>query len=199
MSLLQQYRAFILIAMAVLALLVASPVLSEFLVAPQTEYLTELSLLGPYHNASYPFNVTSGDVYPYYLTVSNHLGSSAYYQIQVKFRNQTEPAPDSFNHAFSDLPSLCNITFFVADKSSFELPLNGSLHYQENPLLREVNLDGIMVNGYLLNASSTSVPWDSQKNAYLGNLFFELWLYNSTINDFQYHQRYVSLWLNMTQ
>lgn len=199
MSLLQQYKALILIAMAVLALLVASPVISQFLVAPQTEYLTELSLFGPYHNASYPFNVTSDDVYPFYLTVSNHLGSSAYYQIQVKFRNPAEPAPDSFNHTFSDLPSLCNITFFVADKSSFELPLNVSFHYQANPLLREVNMNDIIVNGYWLNASSTSVPWDSQKSAYLGNLFFELWLFNNTINDFQYHQRYVSLWLNMSQ
>ncbi len=198
MSVLQQYRAFILIAIAVLALVVASPVISEVLVPPQTEYLTELSILGSYHNASYPYNLTSGDVYPLYLTVTNRLGSSAQYQIQVKFRTPTQSAPDSFNHTYSSLPAICNFTFFVADKASLELPLNVSFNYQAIPFLRQVNLDQFIVNGYAIDANSTRIAWDFKNNAYLGSLFFELWLYNDTTGNFEYHERYVSLWLNMS-
>jgi hypothetical protein len=40
--------------------------------------------------------------------------------------------------------------------------------------------------------------WNPQTNVFYGNLFFELWIYNSTISDFQYHERYVDLKFNMT-
>jgi len=180
----------------VVALVVASPVISKYLVPPQTEYLTELSILGPYHNASYPFNLTSGDIYPLYLTITNRLGESAQYQIQVKFRTPTESAPNSFSHTPSSLPSLCNFTFFVADKESLELPLNVSFNYQENPIRREVDLSELMVNDNPIDANSM-ITWDSRNDAYLGSLFFELWLYNDATGNFEYHERYVSLWVNL--
>ncbi len=198
MSLFQQYRVFIVIAIMVLALVVVSPVISKYLVPPQTEYLSELSILGPYHNATYPYNLTSGDIYPLYLSVTNRLGESAQYQIQVKFRTPTQPAPNSFNHTFSSLPSLCNFTFFVADKESLELPLNVSFNYQETPFRREVELSELVVNDNPIDANSTVIAWDSRNNAYLGSLFFELWLYNDDTGIFEYHERYVSLWVNLS-
>jgi hypothetical protein len=194
MSFFQQYRVFIVIAILIVALVMASPVISKYLVPPQTEYLTELSILGSYHNATYPFNLTSGDIYPLYLTVTNRLGESAQYQIQVKFRTPTQSAPNSFEHTPSSLPSICDFTFFVADKESYELPLNVSFIYQEN--LREVELSKLVVNDNQVDAS-TRVAWDSRNDAYLGNLFFELYLYNYETGDFEYHQRYVSLWVNL--
>ena len=82
---------------AVLALLVASPALQQVLVYPRTEFFTELSLLGPWSMAeNYPYNITNGENYSVFLGVANQLGSCAYYQVEVKFRNETQSAPDSF-------------------------------------------------------------------------------------------------------
>jgi hypothetical protein len=198
LSFLIRYRALILVVSLLLALFVASPVIEQFVVAPKTEPLTEMSLLGPYYNASYPFNLTSGDVYPFYLTVSNHLGSSAYYLIEVKFRNQSQSGPDSFNDTASSLPSLANFTLIVDNDQSHELPVNFTFNYQVNPNLKATNLNNITVNESTIDTDNLLIPWDSPKNAYLGNLFFELYIYNNTIGSFQYHQRYVSLWLNLS-
>ena len=127
---------------------------SNFLVFPQTTYLTEFSLLGPYHNATYPYNVTVGKNYRLYLDVENRLGSCAYYLIQVKFRNQTQSAPDSFNHTNSNQPSLGNITFFVADKETLELPIDISFQYKLGENNTELDMQNIILNGTVLNANT---------------------------------------------
>ena len=46
---LQEYKVLLLVVTAVLALLVASPALERLLIYPQTEFFTEISLLGPEH------------------------------------------------------------------------------------------------------------------------------------------------------
>jgi uncharacterized membrane protein len=193
----QQYKALLLIVTSVSALLVVSPVIQQLLVARPADYLTELSILGPYHNATYPFNVLVNETYPLYLNVKNRLESSAYYLILVKFRNQTQSSPDSFNHTFSTLPSLWNVTFFVALRQTLELPFNVSFSYKPHESFSNISFSSITLNGYTLDANLPSIAWDSQAKGYLGNLFFELWLFNSTTSAFQYNQRYVSLWLKM--
>ena len=195
---LQQYRALLLIITAVSALFIASPALQQLVFFPQTDFFTELSLFGSYNNATYPSNVTAGDNYRLYLNVDNHLGSCSYYVIEMKFRNQTQSAPDSFNHTSSDLPSLGNITFFVADKKSLQLPIDISFQYTiDRNITNQLDMQNITLNGAALNTKSTTIAWNSEKKGFYGNLFFELWIYNDTTNALQYHQRYVSLWLKM--
>ncbi len=58
-------------------------------------------------------------------------------------------------------------------------------------------MDNVTVNGFALDASATTITWDKTKDGFFGNLVFELYIYNSTTNAFQYHQRYLSLWLRM--
>jgi hypothetical protein len=41
--------------------------------------------------------------------------------------------------------------------------------------------------------------WNSTRRGFFGNLFFELWIYNSTTGLFNYHRRDVGLILNMTR
>jgi uncharacterized membrane protein len=195
---LQQYKTLLLVVTVVSALFVATPAIQQLVVLPQTEYFTELSLLGPYHNATYPYNVSAGDNYRLYLDIGNHLGSCAYYLIQVEFRNQTQSAPDSFNHANSNQPSLGNISFFVADKETLELPINISFRYKVDASnTDQLDMQNIILNGAVLNANTTTIAWDTERKGFNGNLFFELWIFNDTVNFFQYHQRYVSLWLKM--
>jgi hypothetical protein len=192
------------VVVGVLALLVASPVLSRVLVYPRTEFFTELWILDADHRAEdYPFNITRNENYSIYLGIGNRLGYCAYYMVQVKFRNQTQEAPTSFgpieNRSPSSLPSLFNVTAFVADEQVWELPLTFSFDYVWDETFSRVEFLGLRLNGVWLNMSGYTVSWDSEKSEFRGFLFFELWLYNTSANAFQYHGRFVSLRFNMTE
>lgn len=187
----------------VLALLVASPFLSRVLVYPRTEFFTELWILDADHKAeNYPFNVTRNQNYTIYLGVGNRLGYCAYYMVQVKFRNQTQPAPTSFGpieqRSPSNLTSLFNVTAFVADEQVWEKPLTFSFDYVWDEAFSKVEFQGLRLNGVWLNMTGYTISWDSGKGEFRGFLFFELWLYNVTVSAFQYHGRFVGLKLNMT-
>ena len=72
----KKFKLFYAIVVAVLALLVLSPVLQRILVYPKNELLTEVWILGPEHEAeNYPFNVTSGNSYRFFLGLSNNIQS----------------------------------------------------------------------------------------------------------------------------
>jgi hypothetical protein len=199
---LQQYQALLLIITGTLALIVASPALQRLLVYPQTEFFTELWLLGPEQKAeNYPFNITLGENYNVFLGVANHLGQCAYYLIQVKFRNQTQPAADSFNRTPSSLPPLYSITAFVADKEKWEIPISFSFNYVQdsyNETLLQVQFLDMTFNDSVLNLNDYATVWDAERSGFFGNLFFELWIYNGTVGALQYHERFTSLWFNMT-
>ena len=191
----QQYKTLILVVLVVLAFFAVSPALQQLALVPQTTHLTEFSVLGSYRNATYPFNVSSGEEQSLFLDVTNHLGSCAYYQIEVKFRNETQPAPDSFNKTNSALPSLAEFPFCLADNQTIELPVTVSFSY--NISNTALNMHEIIVNGFPISTNLPTIAWDTKNSGYYGNLFFELWAYNETTNAFQYNQRYVSLWLNL--
>jgi hypothetical protein len=224
---LTQYKALFILVTAVLALLVASPALQRVLVYPRTEFFTELSLLGPGHMAEdYPYNITPNGNYTVYLELGNQLGSCAYYQVEVKFRNETQSAPDSLNRTASSLPSLYNLTAFVADQELLEIPLNFAFNYSfqnvvrtvytnvtvlgglgkngtveqraDNITLLQAKFDSLKFNGATLDLQGYSSDWNAQTNKFFGNLVFELWIYNSTAGSFQYHERFVDLKFDMT-
>jgi hypothetical protein len=201
---LREYKGLLLVVTAILALLVASPALERLLVYPQTESFTELWLLGPGHMAeNFPSNVTSNSNYNIYLGIANHLGSCAYYTVEVKFRNQTQSAPDPVTRTPSSLQSLYNVVAFVADEESWELPVTFSVDYAYSPnaanvLLSKVNVHSISFNGARLNLDGFSATWDPVNHGFFGYLFFELWIYNDATGGVQYHQRSTWLKLNMT-
>jgi hypothetical protein len=199
---LQQYKVLFLVGVSVTALLVASPALQRLLVYPQTNFFTEMWLLGPKHMVeNFPFNITSNGNYTIFLGIGNHLGSCAYYSIQVKFRNQTQPAADSFNRTASSLLPLYSISAFVADKEELEIPISFSFNYVQdsyNETFSEVRFLNMTFNNNVLNLNDYTAVWDAEKSGFFGNLFFELWIYNGTVGGFQYHERFTGLWLNMT-
>ena len=193
---LRKYKSLLLAVTAVSALLLVSPVLQQFLVVPQTDFFTELSLYGQYHNATYPYNVTAAQTYQLYLDVANHLDQDAKYIVEVKFGNETQSAPDSFNHTASTLPSLGNYSFSVSNNQTFELPITFSLQYILNSKVNQLNLQNITLSGRTETLSG-AFAWDTQNRGFYGNLYFELWIFNDTTGSYQYNQRFVSLWLNL--
>lgn len=192
----QQYKTFILVITIALSLLIASPSIQQALVYPQTDKLTEFYLLGPNHDAAYPSNITQNQNNKMYLEIANHQGSCQTYQIEIKFRNQTQPAPNSFNHTHSNLPPLTTLTVAVAENSTEEIPLDISFQYTPSARL-QLKMQNITINNYSLEVNSTTIAWDTQKMGFYGNLFFELWIYNSTTSSYQYHERYLSLWVQI--
>ncbi len=198
---LKQFKAIFIIGTTVLALLVASPALQRILVSPPVAPFTELSMLGPEHNiTNYPYNITQNKNYSVFLTLNNQLGYCAYYQIEVKFRNETESAPDGVNLTPSSLPSLYNLTTFVANKESLEIPITFVFNYFyiTNDRTPQINFNSLKLNEVLLNLHGDSSQWNSTTNIFYGNLIFELWIYNGTLGSFQYNERYVDLKFNMT-
>jgi hypothetical protein len=201
---LQEYKVLLLVVTAILALFVASPALQRLLVYPQTEFFTEMWLLGPEHKAEdFPFNLTSNTNYKIFVGLGNHLGSCGFYSIQVKLRNQNQPAADSFARTPSSLPPLYSITALVADKGTWESTMRFSFAYTysadpANATLSKVNFNSVRLNGATLSLDGLSATWDPEGSGFFVYLFFELWIYNDTLDGFQYHERFTSLRFNMT-
>lgn len=187
----------------IMALLAASPFLNRVLVHPRVEFFTELWILdADRRGENYPYNITRGQTYTIHLSIANHLGHCAYYIVQVKFRNQSQPAPISFgpleNRSPSSLPSLFNIPVFVANEQSIEIPIAFSFNYILDKHSPKIKILSLKLNDVLLNMDNCLISWDPERKAFQGFLFFELWLYNITTNNFHYHGCFTGLWLNMT-
>jgi uncharacterized membrane protein len=198
---LQRYKVVFIAVVLLAALFVASPALQRILVYPSTQSasFSELWLLGPEKKAeNYPYDIANNENYTVYLGLADQLGSCAYYQVEVKFCNSTQEAPNSFNHTSSSQPSLYTMNIFVPNTGSLEIPVSFSLDYSYDNVSR-IDFNRLSFNGLPLSLHGYSTTWDTQRNAFYGNLVFELWIYNSTTNAFQYHDRYVSLQLNMAQ
>jgi hypothetical protein len=194
---LENHKILYITVTAILALLIASPALQHFLVYPQTEYFTELWLLGPNQKAeNYPYNITQNTNNRVFLGLSNHLGASGYYLVEVKFRNQNMSGPDSFQRTPSSLPTLYSFNVVVADKQTVQMPIDFSFGY--SLVDSQINFNRLTINNAQINLNGYSTSWNSTNNDYYGKLVFELWLYNSTLGNFQYHERFVDLRLNMT-
>ena len=196
---LREYRVLFTTVSGILALLVASPALNRLIFLPQTEFFTELWILDSNNVAEdYPFNITRNQNYSVSLGLRNRLGYCAYYLVKVKFRNKTQMSPDSFNRTSSNLPALFNIPTFVTDEAIWEHPITFSYDYKLNETLLRIEFSSLTLNNISLDLSNHTATWDPEQRGFFGNLFFELWIYNKTINNFHYHERFVSLWLNMT-
>lgn len=55
----------------------------------------------------------------------------------------------------------------------------------------------ISINDVVFSVDSSTI-WDTENNGFRYEIFLELWLYNTTSMSFQYHNRFVGFWLNMT-
>jgi len=187
---------FIVLSLTCILVLV-SPILSPFIPRRSRESFSEIYLLGSNRMAeNYPFKVKPGEVYSIFLGLGNHMGASAYYAIYLKIRDRSEDPPDPRNNMPSLLPIICDYHVFLSDGEVWEKSLNFSLSFNFSDggccLLKEliVNDERYAINKLVL--------WDSEKNGFFINIFFELWIYDSKIRGFSFHNRFVGIWLNVT-
>jgi hypothetical protein len=178
-------------------LLFASPTLGLVLRLPGGERFSELWVLGPGHMAEdYPFNVKANDNYSVYVGIGNHIGTSAYYVVYVKFRNQSEPLPNATGGTPSPLPPLYKYRVFLQDGKTWDAPLTFSfsnVSFFENKSL----VGGLVINGVAFSVNKLA-SLDVENNGYYYQLFIELWINSVESEGFEFHNRFVGLWLNMT-
>jgi hypothetical protein len=199
---LNEYKVYFIVVTAVVALFVASPMLSRVLVFPRTEFFSEMWLLGPNHNAEdYPYNISRGQNYTIFLGIGNQLGYCAYYVVEVKFRNETQSVPTSLgpieNRTPSNMTPLFSINAFVADQQNWELPINFSLDYA-NETSSQIAFHSMTLNDEVLNLEGHVSAWNATRKVFFGNLIFELWIYDKQATSLGYHGRFVDLKFNMT-
>jgi hypothetical protein len=194
---LEDFRVVFVAVGLVGVLLFASPSLGLVLHFPAGERFSELWILGPGHMAEdYPYSVKAGVDYLVYVGVGNHMGSSVYYGVCVKFRSQSEPLPNATAGSASPLVPLYEYRVFVEDGRSWEAPLTFSFAYvSQNATYCLVR--GISVNGVAFEIDKAT-SWDAENEGFFYGLFVELWIYNVASDSLQYHDRYVSRWLSMT-
>jgi uncharacterized membrane protein len=193
----EDFKLLYMVSCIALGFIILSPTLALVVRLPGGERFSELWILGPSHMAEgYPFNVKSNETYKVFLGIGNHMGSFEYYLVYVKFRNQTEPLPNSQNGSPSVLGSIFEFRTFLRDNQTWEEEVSFSFE--------GVSFDGnvsrvsrVVINDYVLNVDKVAV-WDEKNRGFYYQLFFELWFYNATTSSFQFHNRFVGLWLNMT-
>lgn len=165
---------------------------------PGGERFSELYALGSRHMASdYPYNVYANVTYLVYLGVGNHMGNSAYYEVCVKFRNSTEPLPNATSGESSPLPILYRYRVFLAGGDVWEAPLNFSFSNAafDGGMCSVGRLD---INDFVFDVNKVTSR-DNETNGFYYQLFVELWRYNTTNNSFSFDNRFITLWLNVTQ
>jgi len=194
----EDYRTIFIIGTLICVLLAATPALSIFISLPKSgEKFSEFWYLGPNHMAEdYPFNVTVDEQYNIYLDIVNHMGNSIYYAVYVKFRNETQLLPNATSSLPSPLPAVYEFRAFVQDGATWERPFLFS--FSEISVLGDsCSVNKLVINNYLVNMNS-SANWNAERNGFYFQLFFELWFYDVSLKSLHFHNRFVTLWLNMT-
>ena len=195
---LEDYRTVFIASSLILSLVAATPVLSFYLpFSGRHERFSELWLLGPEHSAeAYPFNVTAEKSYFLHVGIGNHLGSSAYYVVSVKLRNQSGPLPNATAGTASLLPALYEYRVFLQDGKTWEAPVAfafSGVSFVENQSLVET----VVINDVAFGIAALAL-WDEANNGYYYQLFMELWICEVESEEMEYHNRFVGIWLNMT-
>jgi len=194
---LESYRHTFAAVGLVGVLLIASPTLGWFVHLPSGERFSELWILGSGHMAEdYPFNVKTNDSYLVYVGVGNHMGKAAYYAVYVKLRNMTDVLPNLTAGTSSPLEPLYEYRAFVEDGKAWE----DALYFTFSNVTIQNGVafvKTVSVNGVVLEVEKSTL-WNSNNLGYCFQLFAELWIYNAEANELQYHNRFVTLMLNMT-
>ena len=194
---LESYRALFLVLTIGLALAIASPAIAEILPQRNPELFSELWLLGPDHKAEgYPFNVSAGEDYGVFVGVGNQMTETEYYMVYVKLCNTTDPSLD----VNASIPSSCEPLYeyksFIGSGKTWETYV--TFRFEDVVVAGDV----LSVGNFVINDTTfpigVSTTWNSDGKGFIFELSFELWLYDVVNDSFQFDDRFVSLFLNMT-
>ena len=181
-----------------LCLVILSPTLFSFVSLPEGETFSELWLLDPNHMIeSGAVNVLLNQPYTFHLGVSNHMNGVEYYSLFVKLRNQSQAFQEMGNELPSSAKSVFAYRFFLNRNETWENNFVFSFQevsFEEN--ISQVSL--LSIGSYDVNLDEQLLR-DETDDCFYCQLLFELWLYNSTTSDFQFHNRAVGYWIRLSE
>jgi hypothetical protein len=186
------------VSCVVLSLIILSPTLASVIPFPAGERFSELYILGPNHMLEgYPSTVSVGGSYRIFLGVGNQMGDLNYYRVYVKFGNESDPVPNGTAGLPSPLEPVFEYNVFLRNNETWEKELSFSFDGVsfEGNICR---VSKVLMGGYALDVNKVAA-WNATSNAFYYQLFFELWVYNATVSGFQFHDRWVGLWFNMSR
>jgi len=165
-----------------------------FSVFNQREQFSEIYVLAPNGMAEgYDYLLEPNEDLFLVVGVGNHMGSKKQYLVSGKICEQNyvpnSITPSNRSQFFQNQVSL-------EDEEQNEFPVTFRL-LQVDKLDDSVYISIISVNNEIVTVNSTS-SWDSEKMGFLFQLFFELWIYDDSISDFTYDNRFVKLWINVS-
>jgi uncharacterized membrane protein len=172
------------------------PLIVDEMRLPNKNQFSELYLLDPQHKTdNFPYNVKEGQIYTLFVCVGNQRTKSAYYQIYVKFCNQTDQLPIEGNKICSPLLPLYECRFILGSQQRADFPIEfkvSNLIQSNNQLTVEfLNINsGVTV--------SKPATWDSTNPGFHYSLLFELWEFDSMQRSMEYTGQFVNLQLNCT-
>ena len=190
------FRHIFIVCNLILVFLALTPILNLLNPLYLEESFSELSILGPDGMAkNYPFDIVPNHEEHVFVMLKNQMKQSAYYKILVKFRNQSQFFPSQ--NQPSSLNTLYEFRFFLLDGESWtdEVKFNVlETIFDEDT----IQIKKIMINNAISEINSFS-RWDSENTGFFFQMFFELWLYNEKLHDFNFcNQGCVGIWLNVT-
>lgn len=193
MSLADLKRVYMVLCV-ILGLVIISPSLFAVVSLPKGEQFSELYILDSEHMLNIPSQIKPNSSYKVYLGIGNHMGETESYLVYAKLRNQTEPLPDNIAGTPSSLAPIFEFRVILTANEIWE---------------KEVifSFDNISINGNVYKVSELSINGQSvrvdkvgvKNNGFIYQLFFELWIYNRSSSDFEFHNRSVGFNLNLTE
>jgi uncharacterized membrane protein len=195
---LEEYKLILIIVGLIGVLLFATPTLILVVHLPTGEKFSELYVLGSKHKAEdYPYNLTAGENYSVIVGVGNHVASSAYYMVYVKFRNETDLLPNSTTGSHSPVQPLYEYRFIIKDGEIWESPVTFSVS-DTSVTTNESLIKTLTINGVAFNVDKPAT-WNPISNMFYYPLLLELWMYDIRSNSVQYNNRFVDVQLNLTR
>lgn len=194
---LEQYK-FIFISLGlILVLLISSPAISSFISYSSGEQFSEFFLLGPEGMAEgYPHNIIPNQKNTVYFEVENHLGSLAYYLVNIKLLSASDSLPDVKKQTASPSEVLQEHRFIVEDEHLYEKAITFSISNVDLSN-NQLTVGNLQLNGEDIKVNKVAV-WNSTMSEYQYKLLFELWIYNSQSKGFEFNNRFVYIQLNCT-
>lgn len=160
------------------------------------EQFSELFILNYQRQAAdYPHNIVPDKAYPLFLNVENHVGNSVYYLVYIKLLTVSENLPNVKLKTASPTDVLYENRFIILNDHAFEYPITFSINTTNNEP-NQITIDNLNINGEMV-AVDKVVEWDPARTEFPFRLLFELWVYDTELNMFQYNNRCVYLELNV--
>ncbi len=191
--------------LAVTAILVSTILL---VIIPQLQFsnvtqpFSQIWILGHKGEAAeYPFNLNISNSYScqFFVVVKNNLGQPANYSLRVKICNRTDLLPSHGDSIPSSVRPIYHFEFHLADDEIWEslvditIPESAFIYLQRNML----NVTTITINDLEISGLNLILTRNTKTHGYPFLIFFELWIYDSNLQEFSYNDRFVSLWLNL--